>query len=462
MMARTFFRRCAIGVAVALMALPLLPSAMAQSNTDALGSLRADREAAEASDQARLAALLEDHDALAAALDDARDNRDAVRERREELETRQAEQRERLDALSARRGEQGGDLSAVASVLDRHVGELRDTLGDSWLTLAGPALPERQAQDEILQPERIESVADTLMALTLETGHIRRFTTPVAGVDGAVEPREVIRLGDLAAFSGSDWLRRDTVDMPPGMVEHTPAEVASSLSSFSRGESERLVFDPSNGMLFEALAQRPSLVERFHQGGAIGYVIISLGVLGLLVALAQYGYLLLVTSRLHRQRRELDQLRDDNPLGRVLGKFHALRQGQAPEALEARLDEALLAEMPPLERGQPMTKLLAAVAPLLGLLGTVIGMILTFQSITVFGTGDPTMMAGGISMALVTTVQGLVTAIPLLFAHTALVSRSRYLIGVLEGAASTALAEHLEAQSSPVSHHESRHASALV
>jgi len=120
---------------------------------------------------------------------------------------------------------------------------------------------------------------------------------------------------------------------------------------------------------------------------------------------------------------------------------------QTPEALEARLDEAVLAELPKIERGQPIVKLLAAIAPLLGLLGTVTGMIVTFQAITVFGTGDPQLMAGGISQALVTTVLGLVTAVPLLFAQTALSSRSRFITQVIEGEASATLADHLEAQS---------------
>ncbi len=147
---------------------------------------------------------------------------------------------------------------------------------------------------------------------------------------------------------------------------------------------------------------------------------------------------------MRRQLRHLGTLREDNPLGRVLLRFRALQDDPVPEALEARLDEAVLAELPRLERGQPMVKLLAAVAPLLGLLGTVTGMIVTFQAITVFGTGDPQLMAGGISQALVTTVLGLITAVPLLFAHTALAGRSRHLAGLVEGQASAALAEQLE------------------
>ncbi|MGO2135047.1 MAG: MotA/TolQ/ExbB proton channel family protein, partial [Marinobacter sp.] len=179
--------------------------------------------------------------------------------------------------------------------------------------------------------------------------------------------------------------------------------------------------------------------------GAVGYVVVALGALGLLVALVQYAYLLRTTLTQRRQLVDLERLRDDNPLGRVLRRFHAFGAEHVPEALEARLDEAMLAEQPRLERGQALVKMLAAVAPLLGLLGTVTGMIVTFQSITVFGTGDPQLMAGGISQALVTTVLGLITAVPLLFAHTALASRSRALIGSMEGRASAVLADRLVA-----------------
>ena len=166
--------------------------------------------------------------------------------------------------------------------------------------------------------------------------------------------------------------------------------------------------------------------------------------LGLIIALIQLVRLSLTRRAVKRQEAYLSQLSDDNPLGRVLHRFEGMRHDHEPEALEARLDEALLAEQPRLERGQALVKLLAAIAPLLGLLGTVTGMIGTFQSITVFGTGDPKLMAGGISQALVTTVLGLVTAVPLLFAQTGLSSLSKGLMGRLEGRASARLADHLE------------------
>jgi outer membrane transport energization protein ExbB (TC 2.C.1.1.1) len=121
----------------------------------------------------------------------------------------------------------------------------------------------------------------------------------------------------------------------------------------------------------------------------------------------------------------------DNPLGRV---FIAAEQDSTGDTdnLELILDEAITREIPILEKGLPMIKLLAAVAPLLGLLGTVTGMIATFQSISLFGTGDPKLMAGGISQALVTTMLGLCVAIPLLFLHSLLASRSRMLVQILD------------------------------
>ncbi len=445
---------------------------LAQSD-DSNQSLNDQRASTDAENMARLAALADDPEALDQALEAARERQTTETERRSELEARQAEQRKRLDELKAPRNATGddqeagseqenADLQAVADVLDGQVGELRDDLADSWLTLGEFTLPERRDPDAPLTPERIENVADALMALTRETGRISQFTAPVANADGNVTDQNVIRLGDMAAFSNGHWLRKGEGDMAPTMLEQLPATVQNNLATFAEGENTLLKLDPTRGKLLDALMQHPSLLERFHQGGAVGYVVVTLGIFGLIVALVQYAYLLIVSARLRRQLKGLDSLRQNNPLGRVLGKFKTLHHGLAPEALEARLDESLLAEQPRLERGQALVKLLAAVAPLLGLLGTVTGMIVTFQAITVFGTGDPQLMAGGISQALVTTVLGLITAVPLLFAHTALTSRSRHIVAILEGRASAVLAEHLESQPASDTSNEHHHATSLA
>lgn len=444
--------KCGAGriAATALAALLLVTTLPASAQEDAQNTLRAEREAVEARDAARLAELLDDREALETALSEAREAHAEAEAQGAELDARQVELQARGDALDARQAEQGDDLVAVLEVLARHSGELRDALAQGWITLGGAALPPRLDDAEVLRLEHLESLGDALMALTAETARIRAFTAPVAGSSGEIIRREVVRVGDLAAFSGGELLERGAEEGVLATLARTPDEVAERLRAFQAGDEERVVLDPTGGDVLAALAQRPSLVERFHQGGAVGYVVVGLGTFGLLVALAQYAYLLRVSLAVRRQRRHLDDLSRDNPLGRVLLRFRALSDEPVPEALEARLDEAVLAEMPRLERGQPLVKLLAAVSPLLGLLGTVTGMIVTFQAITVFGTGDPQLMAGGISQALVTTVLGLVTAVPLLFAHTALTGRSRQLAGIVEGQASAALAETLE-QRQPVS-----------
>lgn len=419
---------------------------IAQSADSALQSLRDTRQAAEARDQARLAELSGDAEALEEALAEANTALAAARERRQALETQQQTQREALTELEAERAQQGGDLGAVFSAVAAVGGELRDDLSLSWLTLGGEArLPSRLSQSDILDMAQIESLADSLMALTQETARVVEFEAPVAGADGQRREQPVVRIGALLAASNGQLLERSGDEGRLVAAGHTPLRVAKRLVEFQQGSSDIVSFDPVNGRVWQALAQQPTLWQRFQQGGVVGYVVVALGALGLLVALVQYAYLLRITLTQRRQLADLERLRDDNPLGRVLKRFQAFGAEHVPEALEARLDEAMLAEQPRIERGQALVKMLAAVAPLLGLLGTVTGMIVTFQSITVFGTGDPQLMAGGISQALVTTVLGLITAVPLLFAHTALASRSRALIGSMEGRASAVLADRLEA-----------------
>lgn len=447
-----------LGLVMAALMLMVSP---VQSQEEPLASLRAEREMAEARDAARLAALLEDRDTLQAALEQARQAHAEAEERVTPLlEQRQVQEAWR-EELDERQAEQGEDLAEVLYTLAQHSGELRDDLAESWLTLGGSELPPRLDDVEVLRPEHLETLGDALMALTAETGRVVAFDAPVAAGDGQVESREVVRAGDLAVFSDGSMLAQGAEE---GVLSsaRTPSGVSDRLMAFQAGDGERLDLDPTRGQVIDALSRQPSLLERFHQGGAVGYVVVGLGIIGLLVALLQYAYLLRVSVAIRRQLPDLGTLRKDNPLGRVLLRFQALADDSVPEALEARLDEAVLAELPRLERGQPLVKLLAAVAPLLGLLGTVTGMIVTFQAITVFGTGDPQLMAGGISQALVTTVLGLITAVPLLFAQTALGGRSRYLAGVVEGQASAALAKQLEHRQPVANQAGSQHRAATL
>ena len=180
------------------------------------------------------------------------------------------------------------------------------------------------------------------------------------------------------------------------------------------------------------------------RGKEVGYVIIALGIIGVAIALWRLVVLSGVGAKMRSQIKNPEKA-GDNPLGRVLKVYHD-HEGADVEALELRLGEAILRETPKLNSMLPLLKIISVVAPLLGLLGTVTGMIVTFQAITLYGAGDPKLMAGGISTALVTTVLGLVVAIPTVFLHTLVASRARRLTQILQEESAGILAEVAEKQ----------------
>lgn len=188
--------------------------------------------------------------------------------------------------------------------------------------------------------------------------------------------------------------------------------------------------DPTAGTLVSLLAQAPEPLERIAQGRIVGWIIIVLGAVGLILALTRWLVLGRIDRRMRRQL-DADAVDERNPLGRLLAVYER-NPGVDTETLGLMLDETLVKDTPRLQRGLSALRIMAMIAPLLGLLGTVTGLIATFQAITLFGTGDPKLMAGGISQALVTTVLGLMVAIPLILIHAGLLGRSRRLIEVLE------------------------------
>ena len=194
------------------------------------------------------------------------------------------------------------------------------------------------------------------------------------------------------------------------------------------------------------IVQRPSLIERIEKGEAVGYVIIAVGVIGVVLAFYQTLFLVRTRRAVRRQLSQLDQPRSDNPLGRVLTSVQADPESieEDAEVVELRISEAVLREVPRLERFQAFLRLAVAAGPLLGLIGTVIGMIITFQSITESGSSDPRLMANGIGQAMIATVLGLGIAVPLLFINAGLASMSRQVVQILDEQSTGLLAESLE------------------
>ncbi|MDP6673494.1 MAG: MotA/TolQ/ExbB proton channel family protein, partial [Gammaproteobacteria bacterium] len=185
--------------------------------------------------------------------------------------------------------------------------------------------------------------------------------------------------------------------------------------------------------------------ERVQQGGLVGYLIIALGCIGLLIAFERMFVLGLASRKVTAQLNS-DSPSQDNALGRVLSVAEGNRSADT-ETLELKLSEAIFKEIPALNRALLFLKIISVVAPLMGLLGTVTGMINTFQAITLYGTGDPKLMAGGISQALVTTVLGLTVAIPMVLLHTLVSGRSRRIVQVLQEQSAGIIATHAEKRS---------------
>src|SRR5690606_23571751 len=229
-----------------------------------------------------------------------------------------------------------------------------------------------------------------------------------------------------------------------------PGEFMSIGRSFSLATEgyARAVVDYTRGVLLALYVERPTWAERIHLGEEVGYVIIVVGIAGALAFVWQLIHLILVRIKVRRQLQNLDEPRRDNPLGRVLLAFRGdpNRIEEDADIAELRISEAVLREVPKLERFQAFLRLAVAAGPLLGLIGTVVGMMITFQSITESGSSDPRLMATGIGQAMIATVLGLGIAIPLLFANALLNGLSRTVVQILDEQSAGMLAESIEKQ----------------
>jgi biopolymer transport protein ExbB len=330
-----------------------------------------------------------------------------------------------------------GDMGELFGVVRQVAGDTKGLVEGSLIS--AQFADRSNVANELAQATELPSIADlrSLQALLLEemieSGKVVRFVTEVEDATGLSAPAEVVRVGVFNAVSVNGYLTFDENDRSLRELPRPPAaRFTRSARDFfeARGGETSMAIDPTRGTLLSLVIQSPGFMDQVNQGGAVGYTIIAMGIVGLLIALSRFVALQSVGKKMRRQLKSATAS-TDNPLGRILSVYEDSK-GIATDTLDLKLDEAVLREIPALERFQATIKVFAGVAPLLGLLGTVVGMIKTFQSITLFGTGDPKLMADGISQALVTTVEGLIVAIPLVFLHSLVSGQSRALIEVLE------------------------------
>jgi len=357
-----------------------------------------------------------------------------------------------------------------------------DTLVNSQNSLISSEHPQQVKQLQSMVAKKIlpESVdLDALKALLqqdiLQSGQVTNFQSLVAQPNGEANSQTIQRVGPFTATASGRFLQYDSAQHSLAEASQQPANhylntiKTQAYQSLSPNTIIPVVIDPSRGVVLERLALLPTWQERLQQGGYIGYAIIILGIIGITLAGARWIIISRTRHQISQQIKTPEHINTNNPLGKIFAAYQNSlpattldstvdeKAGTAiepdTESLEVRLQEIVIQEMPRLDKGLGVLKLLAAVAPLLGLLGTVVGMINTFQTITLVGSADPKLMAGGISQALMTTVLGLLVAVPLLFSHSFVSSRARLVMVFLSQQSLGLIAQSLESRSGPGSGH---------
>lgn len=350
-------------------------------------------------------------------------------------------------------------LTEVFGLSRQVAGDLAMTLQQSLISTQFPpadgqpsrsdALRALSASKDTLTTADIESIWFELQREMIASGQVGKYQATVIQPGGEPVDSTVTRIGPFTAVSDGKYLsyipELQALTVYPRQPSSDILDYASDLESASEGYVQTVV-DSARGVLMSLYVERPTWGQRIQNGEHINWVILLVGAVGALAFLAQLGYLLLVRIRVVAQLKNLDRPVNDNPLGRVLLAFKGDAQNieQDADAAELRISEAVSREIPKLERAQALLSLSVAAGPLLGLIGTVLGMIITFQAITESGSSDPKLMAEGIGAAMIATVLGLGIAIPLLFGNALLSSLSRAVTQILEEQSAGMLAESIE------------------
>ncbi|MEP0356894.1 MAG: MotA/TolQ/ExbB proton channel family protein [Paraglaciecola sp.] len=346
-----------------------------------------------------------------------------------------------------------GTLGEMFGVVRQASAEAYGQISTSIVSAEFPGRGEflKRMSEESKGLPNIQELEDLWFALQTEmteSGQVSKFTTEVVNLDGGSQQQEVLRVGTFNLVGEQGYLVYDDQnEMVQPLGRQPDSHLVSSADDLLTATSGLVPFyaDPSSGAILGLLKEKATMMERYHAGGYVGYVITFMLAIGLLIGLYKVVTLTIIGGKIRSQAKNVASPSTGNPLGRILQVYQD-NKSQDVETLELKLDEAIMRELPKIDSGINVIKIFAAIAPLLGLLGTVLGMILTFQQITLFGTGDPKLMAGSISMALVTTAQGIIAALPLLLTHSIVAGRSKSITHILDEQAAGIVAAHAESE----------------
>jgi len=342
-----------------------------------------------------------------------------------------------------------GDLGEMFGVVKGEAGDFAGKLASSNISAQYPNrdkfIADLGARKQLPKIEELEQFWQEQLFEMAESGKVVKFEGSVTGIDGSVKTTTIHRIGSYnLTADGKYVVYNPELGLIQQLSQQPEGYQVSAVADWEKITSGTAPFyvDPARGVLLNIFTNKASFEDRLEAGGTIGYIIIALLALGLLISIERLVTMTIIGARVNSQRKNVDKP-GNNALGRIL-KVYQENKDVDVETLELKLDEAILKETPALEARISIIKVLAAIAPMMGLLGTVTGMIATFQSIQLFGTGDPKLMAGGISMALITTVQGLVAALPLMLMHAVVVARSKSIVQILEEQSAGIIAAHAE------------------
>ena len=447
-------RSMVIALALALgLAFVATQASAVQSLGDLLDQTRNSRAEKDKQNAAREKEFLANKDQQASVLAEAKRKRDAAEARSKQLSTSFDANELKLAELEDRLTQRSGNLGELFGVVRTVAGDGSAIMFNSLLSAQYPGrdafFADLGKSKELPSIDKLERLWFEIQREMTESGQVVRFPVQIIDADGKPRDAEVVRIGSFISMSDGQYLNY----LPSvGKLAVLPRQPGGELLAFAKevGEAEsghvRAAVDPSRGVLLGMIVQRPGVIERIQKGESVGYVIITVGLIGFALAIWQAIYLIQTRMAVTRQLKRLDRLSNDNPLGRVLAsvKTDPSNIETDAEVVELRVSEAVLREVPKLERFQPFLRLAVAAGPLLGLVGTVIGMIITFQSITESGSSDPRLMANGIGQAMIATVLGLGIAVPLLFMNAGLATLSRGVVQILDEQSTGLLAETLE------------------
>jgi biopolymer transport protein ExbB len=375
----------------------------------------------------------------------------------EQLETRFEENEFKLADLNEAMNKRLGSLKELFGVLQQVAGDTKSKFQNSIISAQIPGRAEflddlaqsMGASSKLASIAEIERVWFEMQREMTESGKVTIFNTPVIEAGGNKVNKDVLRVGPFALAADGKYLDYNgTTGSVAELIRQPAPRFGNTITDLEQSSGELVQFglDPTGGSILKLLVQAPSLKERVEQGGTVGYIILAVGAVGLIIAIWRFIVLGIEGAKVKRQLKS-KTFKKNNALGRVMRARDEYPDADT-EALELHLTEAILGEVPKLGRFLQIIKVMSVVAPLMGLLGTVSGMINTFQAITLFGTGDPKLMAGGISTALVTTVLGLVVAIPMTLLYAMLNTSSKNIVYILQEQAAGVIAERAEAQNS--------------